>query len=86
MQIEEQENYVTKDIYVASYLIAIGYRRYSLSQNERQFTFIFEPETSLETLEMEVDNYWAENTSVDAKHLFTAFKELKNRMFVGGSL
>ncbi len=85
MQLDEQQNYVTKDIYVASYLIAIGYRHYSLTQNEKQFTFIFEPETSLEALEMEVDNYWAENTSVDAKHLFTAFKELKNRMFGAGS-
>jgi len=83
MQIEEYQSYVTKDVYVASYLIAIGYKRYTLSQYEKQFTFNFTIDTSLEALEMEVDNYWGENTSVDAKRLFNAFKELKNRMFGG---
>jgi rubredoxin len=88
MEISQTE-YSTKDIYLASTLIAIGYKWYRIEKNGRQCYFIFDissvdppkgtsPNTFFET---EVDDYWAGNLLVDPKQLFNAFKELKARIY-----
>ncbi len=81
--------YSTKDIYLASTLIALGYKWYRIEKNGRQCYFIFDaanvdspPETPPKvSLESEIDNYWAGNLLVDPKELFNAFKELKARIY-----
>lgn len=84
--------YKTKDVYIASMLIARGYKQYRIERNGRQCFFIFYPEKEdvpdsfnpVSFLEDEVNQYWNGNLLVDPKELFNAFKELKNRMYVEG--
>jgi hypothetical protein len=80
--------YTTKDVYLASTLLALGYEKYRIERNGRQCFFIFDTEEkglskeiSKTGLEVQVDLYWAGEVMVDAKKVFTAFRELKNRMF-----
>lgn len=81
--------YSTKDIYLASTLIALGYKWYRIEKNGRQCYFIFDAgsvdppkgTSPKALLELEVDNYWGGNLSVDPKELFNAFKELKARIY-----
>lgn len=86
--------YKTKDVYLASTLIAFGYKNYRIERNGRQCYFIFDPYiisppkepidfTPVSFLELQVDEYWAGNLLLDPKELFNAFKELKNRMYEG---
>jgi hypothetical protein len=82
--------YKTKDVYIASTLIARGLKQYRIERNGRQCFFIFSPEiedtptgfSPVTFLEMEIEQYWSGNLLVDPKELFNAFKELKNRMYV----
>ena len=70
--------YSTKDIYIASTLIALGHQRYDLIKNGRIFYFEFDDDGKIP---LEVDEYWAGNLLIDPKSLFTAWKELKTRMY-----
>jgi hypothetical protein len=70
--------YSTKDIYIASTLIALGHQRYDLIKNGRIFYFEFDDDGKIP---LEVDGYWAGNLLIDPKSLFTAWKELKTRMY-----
>lgn len=84
--------YKTKDIYIASTLITLGYTKYRIERNGRQCFFIFiidnedAPECfgMIDALELDVEKYWNNDLLVDPKRLFNAFKELKTRMFIGG--
>jgi hypothetical protein len=80
--------YRTKDVYIASTLIALGYNQYRIERNGKQCFFIFdtdEPGLSNEIartgLEVTIDEYWSGNLKVDPKELFNSFKELKTRMY-----
>jgi hypothetical protein len=82
--------YKTKDIYLASTLIAFGYKSYRIEKNGRQCFFIFDPAMynlapkdydPLAFLEIQVDEYWGGNLLLDPKEVFNAFKELKSRMY-----
>lgn len=72
------DTYSTKDVYLASTIIASGFRLLDIVRNERQCTFIFESTADLENV---VADYWSGNLRTDPKFLFNAFKELKNRMY-----
>lgn len=76
------DTYSTKDIYIASTLIVLGHQRYDLIKNGRIFYFEFDDDGKIPE---EVDEYWAGNLLVDPKALFTAFKELKTRMYENGN-
>jgi len=69
----------TKDIYLASTLVALGFK-YFLTKKEKQFFFSFE-DNEEEMLHVEIANYWDKNLEIDAITLFNAFKELKSRMY-----
>lgn len=73
------QTYSTKDIYIASTLIALGHQRYDLIKNGRIFYFEFDDENG--EIPLEVDEYWAGNLLLDPKSIFTAWKELKTRMY-----
>lgn len=70
--------YVTKDIYLASSLIASGFPLKDITKNEKQFSFLFLLSKDLEHATYE---YWEGVLQTSAKDLFTAFKDLKNRMY-----
>lgn len=72
------DTYSTKDIYLASTIIAIDIPLLDLVKNEKQFTFIF---AKTKDLDVVVFDYWGGVLSVEPKRLFNAFKELKNRMY-----
>lgn len=84
--------YKTKDVYIASTLIAIGFNNYKIERNGRQCFFIFSSDNTdhpdglgpIDYLEIQVEKYWNGSLLVDPKSLFNAFKELKTRMFIGG--
>lgn len=73
------EQFSTKDIYLASFLLASGYKRYSLRREGRIAWFDFEDDDN--KLKLDVDEYWSSNCLVDPKELFNSFKELKNRIY-----
>lgn len=73
------EEFSTKDIYLASFLLATGYKRYSLRKEGRIAWFDFESDD--DKMRLHIDEYWASNCLVDPKELFNAFKELKNRIY-----
>lgn len=82
----ETQIYETKDLYLAAYLISIGYTRYSLEKFERQFLFSFYENKNQEQIEIDVAKYWDESIKVSPKQLFNGLKELKYRMYPGGKL
>lgn len=67
----------TKDIYLASSLIASGYD-YILQKNDKQYSFCFTDR--LKTINKSVDDYWNGNILIDPKKVFDAFKQLKTRI------
>jgi hypothetical protein len=73
------ESYSTKDIYIASTLIASGYTRYDLIKKGRVFYFNFFDEDG--NIRLQADEYWSGNNLVSPKALFSAFKELKSRIY-----
>jgi hypothetical protein len=81
MNMNDENHFITKDIYLASTLIATGNTWYSLEKQGKIFYFTFDKRQSQENIEAEVDNYWARNLLVDPRALFDAFQELKTRMY-----
>lgn len=84
--------YKTKDVYLASTLITLGFNHYRIERNGRQCFFIFTDSSThpdglglIDYIEVKVDEYWSGNLKLDPKELFNSFKELKNRMFNGGN-
>lgn len=84
--------YKTKDVYIASTLIALGFCNYKIERNGRQCFFVFKdgdidhPDGLgiIDYIEIQVEKYWNNSLLIDPKSLFNAFKELKTRMFIGG--
>jgi len=72
-------DFSTKDIYLASTLISIGYL-YFLQKKETQFTFYFQDDET-KSIDSTVDKYWNGNLICDPKKAFDSFKELKTRIF-----
>jgi len=82
--------YRTKDVYLASTLLALGYSEYRIERNGKQCFFIFDyddkgisNDISKTGLEVTVDEYWTGNLEIDPKKLFNSFRELKTRMYGG---
>lgn len=80
--------YRTKDVYIASTLIALGYNEYRIERNGKQCFFIFDTnesgllnEVAKAGIEVTVDQYWSGGLLVDPKKLFNSFRELKTRMY-----
>ena len=86
--------YRTKDVYIAATLIALGNNNYRIERNGKQCFFIFTNDNTdhpdglgpIEFIEIQVEQYWTGNLLIDPKSLFNAFKELKNRMYIGGEV
>lgn len=72
-------DYSTKDIYIASTLIATGYTNYNLIRDGKIVYFNFLNDD--DHIEFQVGEYWSGNILVDPKALFSAFKELKSRIY-----
>lgn len=76
--------YSTQDIYLAATLSALDYYLTEIDQIEGKFIFVFDKvskETSLDTIELDTNEYWAGNILIDPKRLFSEFKSLKARMY-----
>lgn len=74
--------YKTKDLYLASFLLASGFENYTIEKNNSIVYFIFEPndDDPKKIINIEIDNYWQNNSLVNTKKLFNAYKELRLRI------
>ncbi len=74
------ENYTTKDLYIASYLLATHAVQFVGVEGEQgQKYFVFSPQQKAQEL---ADAYWnfkAEN--IQPKQLFSAFRDIKDALF-----
>jgi hypothetical protein len=68
----------TKNIYLASSLIARGYTDYKLIKEGTQAEFIFNNYT--DAIQDDIENYWNDELLVSGKKVFSVFKELKIRI------
>lgn len=77
------ENFKTKDTYLASTLRCLGYHLDTIEKDGKNYVFVFDPSVfPVEgNIEEDVAAYWNHGLRVDPLTLFTAFKELKNRMY-----
>jgi hypothetical protein len=75
--------YKTKDIYIASALLALGFILDDLTKEETIFYFNFADNRDKIPYEIQtaVEDYWKGQLLVDPKKLFTSFKEIKSRMY-----
>lgn len=76
----DQELYLVKDLYEASFLYASGITLTSLKKVGNTYFFSFTPKHTCEQLR---DSYWANtsNTLIKAKSYADAVKSLKERIF-----
>jgi hypothetical protein len=81
--------YKTKDIYLASTLLCLGYTIDELQETEEEgkktFFFVFS-DPNIDTnghdkIRADVDRYWKNEIMVDARSLYKAFREIKDRMY-----
>lgn len=74
--------YKTKDLYLASFLLASGFENYTIEKENKIVYFIFEPndDDPKKIINIEIDNYWQNNSLVNPKKLFNAYKELRLRI------
>lgn len=79
--------YSTKDIYLATTLLALDFPLLRIDKDNKIFYFIFGNERTPHiigdtlTPEKVVEAYWIDGVDISPKKLFTAFKEIKNRMY-----
>jgi len=81
--------YKTKDIYLASTLLCLGYSIDELQKEEvdgkTTFYFIFSDpnidKNGHNKIREDVDRYWKNEVMVEARSLYTAFREIKDRMY-----
>lgn len=70
--------YKTKDLYLATTLVALDYPLNKLEKEGAIFFFVFPKDPKLES---EIDRYWTGKLLIDPMKLFNAFKTLKARMY-----
>lgn len=82
------EDFKAKDIYLAASLVSSGFEVKRLEKikqkNYTEYYFVFNVQSRLDPnirIDGFVSKYWAGNLFVDAKHLFSNFRELKNRLY-----
>jgi hypothetical protein len=73
----------TKDLYIASYLLATG-EKYYIEKDGEIIYFIFENDKApTENIySIQEAQYWDDNALVSPKSLFNAYKELRSRVFM----
>ena len=78
----KNNEYITKDLYIASTLHAQKHVLQKITQENKTFYFHFLAKNSkeLSLIQLEAEEYWRGNILIDPKELFTSFKELKTRM------
>lgn len=84
MNMENENLYSTKDIYLASALVASNFELQSLEKKGKNFYFVFKKQSLIDpTINIDnfVNKYWGGTLIVDAKTLFSSFRELKNRIY-----
>lgn len=77
------QTYRTSDIQIASYLIASGFEQYFVTKERNVVYFTFESDESEipdNVFQLEVDQYYANNSLIPPKKLFNAYRELKARI------
>lgn len=68
------DNYLTRDLYEASYILSQNQKLLQLQKSDNFFFFVFENKKECELLR---DNYWLNTAQVSAKQYANAVKELK---------
>jgi len=78
--------YITKDIYLAATLSSLDYILEEITQENSTFFFHFVnskplPNSKIQEVEFEAEEYWTNNLLADPKKVFEAFKNIKARMY-----
>jgi hypothetical protein len=75
----ENEKYTTKDLYLTTFLIAVG-KDLQLEREggDNRFVFIFEKDGDIEDL---TDKFYQRKATVDPMEFCIAMKQLKSRMY-----
>lgn len=84
MNMENENVYSTKDIYLASALVASNFELQTLEKRGKNFYFLFKKQSLIDissNIDDFVNKYWGGMLIVDAKTLFSSFRELKNRIY-----
>lgn len=74
----EQEEFITKDVYLTASLLATGCTLEKLERHDKQITFHVKCD---EDIQVHIDKYWAGELLLDAKTLFNSWRELRSRMY-----
>lgn len=75
--------YRTSDTYIASYLLALGYENYHALKDGKVIYFVFEEDDEKapkNVFELEVEQYYQNNSLLSPKKLFNAYTEIKTRI------
>lgn len=77
--------YSTTDIYLAATLQCEGFPLEDITKDGNKYIFNFHREvdekTGFPVLDIKVEEYWQGNILCEPKKLFSAFKEIKARMY-----
>lgn len=82
--------YSTKDIYLASTLLSLGFVLDHLEKKDKIFYFFFCEQIAMpdqvmnlnkDLIQKYVNDYWEGALLIDPKKLFNAFREVKARMY-----
>ncbi len=81
MNITQQPTYRTSDLSLAATLSVKGYKLVSLDRSHSpKVAFLFERDSDLD---WNIQQYWADQLSVNPKSYFDALKHLKSRIYAG---
>ena len=70
--------YKTKDLYLASYLVMHGLKLVQLEKADRRFYFLFDHADNLKAL---CDEFYARSARVEPMQYVVAMKQVKSQMY-----
>ena len=76
---QEQLQFETKDIFIASVLLTLGQKLIRVDKKDpRSALFCFQRDSKTEAI---IESYWARDLKLIPQSLFSAFKEIKQRLY-----
>lgn len=77
-----EELYPTKDIYLASTLLALNFPLIEITKEDKQYTFHLAKDIGIgQTIDEYVEAYWSSTLKIDPKKLWSSYREIKGRMY-----
>lgn len=74
----ENQEYRTKDLYLASYLQLKGFEIIKLEKNDKRFTFIFQDSDGMHPY---IEEFYARKAQVEPMEYSLAMKQVKSKLY-----